>query len=184
MAKKKTKIKLSYNDIGGKYYSNIIATDDANFSANFNVDYKTLTVFQNGRTLVSNLSLDSIKDFLKVTPKANQVIRAAINEYNRVMKEGMVTDHAYNSRTMLKGENIFFAIYKKGFLKEIAEAESPLELTRFNAQCEFGHGGYNIIFATVGGSLDKNTDINTIIRPEDWACVREMAQKAISKKAA
>ena len=180
---KKSKTEIIYRDAGEKYYTNVVVKNE-DYTVDLNTELRSMTVSKKGRTLVTALRFDSINDFLMVEPKAVSMIRVAMKEHKRLMQEGMYTEHAYNQRTMLRGENIFFSINKKNFLKNIAEAESPLELTRFSSQCEFSHGGYAIIFGTTCGSIGKNTDINTIIPVADWQKIRELAKKAIERKAA
>jgi len=86
------------------------------------------------------------------------------------------------SKTMIRCPVGLLTIHRPDMLKYIAEADSPLELTRFDAQMTWDYKSMHINF--VPSSYDvvpSNTNINNIMPKEAWAMFKKIAQETVDE---
>lgn len=86
------------------------------------------------------------------------------------------------SKTMIRCPFGLLTIHRPDMLKYVAEADSPLELTRFDVQMTWDYQSLHLNF--VPSSYDvvpQNTNINNLMPKEAWAMFKKIAQDTIDE---
>jgi len=86
------------------------------------------------------------------------------------------TSSDYNGYTIIQTIEFYCKFFRKNSLKEIAEAETPLELNRFFTQMYITLPNYTIQFGGItSGTIPHNVNPNDAIDPKLWKKVRKAA---------
>lgn len=152
--------------------------EDGDWTFSINTLARTFCLRKRGNYYINSVSVKAYKNAYVMEPSVKKLVDTVMREYRNTFKDGLLFKSHFGKTTIADTE-LRFSIGNSGMQKAIAEAETPLELTKYAVPCEYSKDDFYILFGGSGATnIGKTTNVNDIIDPKSWARIRDIARRA------